>query len=124
MNPTPSFSLNPNNRIARFELIELAEAGFRENENRFVRIICLSWLAAYPGDLYVSYLLGQALLAENKLAMARDIFNRLIKSDPEFAEVQKILSRLGDPVGMAHSIYDIPVPDSRYKSEKSVPEWY
>lgn len=124
MNPTPSFSLNSNNYISRYELIELSEAGLREKEYRFVRVICLSWLAAYPGDLFISYLLGRALLAENKIAMAKDIFNRLLKSDPEFSEVQKMLSLLGDTLGMAHAIYAIPLPDSKNPSGKDVPEWY
>src|SRR5512142_1789344 len=60
----------PGKVMRREKLVEILRAALNSGELRFARQAALTWLAAFPGDLEVSLLQTQVLLAESFAAQA------------------------------------------------------
>jgi len=72
-----------NQNISRTQLLVLLRTGLLQEAYRFSKQIALSWLAYYPGDLFVSRLFAQVHLQSGSYKQASNILNDLIKVDPE-----------------------------------------
>lgn len=92
MNLKPSNRFDFSKPLARKELLALLNTALIVKEYRFTRQGALAWLAIFPGDLYINYLLANALVGEGKHALARPILEKLVKSDPEFWQAQELLT--------------------------------
>lgn len=88
-----TISHNPflvNGIITRDDLLTIINSGFRLNELKFIRQTVLSWLAAYPGDIYFNYLFAQSLVLDGKSSQAIPILELIENSDPEFAPAYQL----------------------------------
>jgi tetratricopeptide (TPR) repeat protein len=77
--------------LSRRDFMQLLEAAFQTESFRFARQAALSWLASFPGDLWVKYCLGKAQLGEGRIAQAAAIFEKMCMLDPEFVEGREAL---------------------------------
>ncbi len=77
--------------MTRSTLLRLIKAALEVNAEKFARQSALTWLAAYPGDLEISYLLARALIAEGKQTQAVGILEKVIATDPENLEAYQLL---------------------------------
>ena len=78
--------------VSRPTMLALLKAGLKNREFRFTRQAALSWLASFPGDILVNYLLAQAMLEEGRVAQVLTILDDVCSRDPEFLPAQKLLS--------------------------------
>ncbi len=125
MNPTgPKTSVEK--MLSRRDFMQLLEAAFQTESFRFARQAALSWLASFPGDLFVKHCLGKAQLGEGRTAQAAAIFEKLCMLDPEFLEGREELVRcyrqmhdvrLEQALACAYAL------GSNYVAESEVPEW-
>jgi len=74
-------------------LYPILQTALQVKEYRFVRQTSLNWLAAYPGDLPVDLLHGQALLGEGHIRQAQRVAEKICERDPEFLEAQELLTQ-------------------------------
>lgn len=72
--------------VNRARLLQLLQAGVWTESHRFARQAALSWLAAYPGDLEVMRWAAAIFTSEGKIAQARKILEKILKTDPEDIE--------------------------------------
>ncbi|HPH97686.1 MAG TPA: C25 family cysteine peptidase [Anaerolineaceae bacterium] len=86
--------MEPSHPISRPRLLSLLNAALGVQEYRFVRQVALTWLAIYPGDLMVQFLLAQSFIGDQKSSQARPILEKLCQVDPEFVEAAEWLSRI------------------------------
>jgi tetratricopeptide (TPR) repeat protein len=77
--------------VDRVDLISLIKTSLSISEFRFSRQASLAWLASFPGDLLVSFLLNESIVGEGKYAQAIPALEKLLALDPEFDEVNEIL---------------------------------
>lgn len=95
MNPdTLTSRLDFSKPISRSALVSLLRTALQAGEFRFVRQAALAWLATFPGDLGVSYLLAKGMAAEEKISQTLPILEKLCLLDPEFGEAQDLLKTL------------------------------
>ncbi len=92
MNPTSSTRYDFSKPLIRKDFISLMNTAQTVNEFRFIRQSALAWLAIFPGDLFINYLLANALAGEGKNAQAKQILEKLVKSDPEFSQALELLN--------------------------------
>lgn len=106
-NPPPS--ARP---LSRELYLRLSGIAAQQGYTRFARQICLSWLAAFPGDLPASLMYAQLLQSEGHAEHALPILTRLCQTDPEdlgaaqtrHQAVQKVTSQAkGRPTGRSRS---------------------
>lgn len=86
--------MEPSKPVSRPRLLSLLNAALGVQEYRFVRQVALTWLAVYPGDLMVQFLLAQSFIGDQKAQQARPILEKLCQIDPEFSEAAEWLSRI------------------------------
>ena len=96
MNPTPSIRYDFSKPLARKELISLLNTAMSIKEFRFARQGALAWLAIFPGDLQISYLLANAMIGEGKNAQARPLLEKIIAFDPEYSLAQEALNAISN----------------------------
>ncbi len=78
--------------INREQLLLYLSSALQTRSIRFGRQASLSWLAAYPGDLVVSFYLAKFLLLEGKNQQASAILEDICKRDPEYVDAQDALA--------------------------------
>lgn len=83
----------PGNVLRRETLIAMLRAALLTGELRFARQAALSWLAAFPGDLEVSLLQAQAMLAEGRSAQTISALEMICRKDPFFVDAYRALAR-------------------------------
>jgi predicted Zn-dependent protease len=81
----------PENLLFRDGMISLLEAALYSRTYRFSRQAAITWLATYPGDAQVDFLLSCALLAEGKIKEGDEILTNLREKDPEQMEFAQLL---------------------------------
>jgi tetratricopeptide (TPR) repeat protein len=81
----------PENLLFRDGMISLLEAALYSRTYRFARQAAITWLATYPGDAQVDFLLSCALLAEGKIKEGDEILTNLREKDPEQLEFAQLL---------------------------------
>jgi hypothetical protein len=88
--------------IEREDLINLIQAARVAGRSDFARLAAADWLADWPGDLEIQFLLAQAEVEQglNQPASAR--LHAVVLADPEFSEAYTLLAvalrASGDPV--------------------------
>jgi len=50
--------------LSRRDYLQIVDAALQSESYRFARQAALTWLGIFPGDLWVSYCLGEAQFAE------------------------------------------------------------
>ena len=78
--------------LSRRDYLQILDAAIQVESFRFARQAALTWLGIFPGDLWVSYGLGEAQFAEGRVAQATATFEKLIALDPEFLEARQALA--------------------------------
>ena len=78
--------------IQRELIFELLTTALNQREFRFVRQASLMWLAAYPGDYKINYLLARALLLESKTSQSLPILKKINATDPEYLPAVQALT--------------------------------
>ena len=94
MNATPSIRYDFSKPLARKELNSLLNTAMSIKEFRFARQGALAWLAVFPGDMQISYLLANALIGEGKASQAQSLLEKLVSYDPEFTTAQAALNAI------------------------------
>ena len=74
--------------LSRRDYLQVLDAAIQAGSFRFARQAALSWLATFPGDLWVNCYLGKAQLGEGRTAQATAIFEKLCALDPEFLDAR------------------------------------
>lgn len=124
---TPFIPLHDFQRpVSRPTMLALLKAGLKNREFRFTRQAALTWLASFPGDILVNYLLSQAMLEEGKVAQVLTILDEVTTRDPEFLPAQKLLSspRLAlDKQKKTISCSNVAALGGRMPSDIPVPVW-
>ncbi len=112
--------------VSRRDYLRILDAALQTESFRFARQAALSWLASFPGDLWVKYCLGKAQLGEGRTAQAAGIFEQLCMLDPEFIEAREELEKcyrqmrhgqLENTLACAYAL------GSDIVTESEVPEW-
>lgn len=85
--------------FSRPRFLQLMAAAFESGSYRFARQAALNWLAVFPGDLTVQFLLGRSHLAESKYAQGITILEKLCRYDPEFGLAQQALAAAYQAIG-------------------------
>ncbi|MBN2258433.1 MAG: hypothetical protein JW704_11545 [Anaerolineaceae bacterium] len=78
--------------IDRELILQLCTTALNEREYRFVRQASLMWMAAYPGDFRMNFLLARALMLESKITQSLPILKKINATDPEFLPAVKALA--------------------------------
>jgi tetratricopeptide (TPR) repeat protein len=87
--------LNRNKNIFRREtIIRVLRAALESGEYRYARQAALTWLAAFPGDLEVTLLQAQAVLAEDRVQLALPSLELLCRKDPFYLDAYHTLIRI------------------------------
>ncbi len=101
MNSTSPSRFDFSKPITRREFIGLLNTALSVKEYRFVRQGALAWLAIFPGDLFINYLLANGFIGEGKVQQAGQILDKVVNCDPEFWQARDLLSsvcpKLADP---------------------------
>ena len=84
---------NLSRKLSRDLFIKMLEVALESKSFRFGRQSALAWLAIYPGDLQVSLLQANLLIAEGKSTQALPMLDRLMRLDPEAADVYRSVAR-------------------------------
>ncbi len=112
--------------LSRRDYLQILDAALQTDSFRFARQAALSWLASFPGDLWIKFCLGKAQLGEGRIAQATAIFEKLADLDPEFIEAHEELVRcyrqlqdkqLESALACAYAV------GSDVVLESEVPEW-
>lgn len=94
MNTVNKSYLDTNQIIKRSAFIPMLKTALDARQDQFARQACLSWLANFPGDLYVSFLYASSLVNLGDLELAITILDKISKVDPEFYEAISLLDSL------------------------------
>lgn len=84
----------PGRVFPRQTLLLVLNAAIDCNLLRFAREAAQSWLAVYPGDLGVQYLLAKILLMEKKRDEAAAVIQNVCELDPEYAEAHELFAQV------------------------------
>lgn len=87
-------SSSTSSMMTRSTLLRLIHAAVEVKAEKFARQAALTWLAAYPGDLEINFLLAMALKAEGKPAHAANILEKVVSADPENRAAYQLLAEI------------------------------
>jgi tetratricopeptide (TPR) repeat protein len=73
-------------------IVALLQAALESGDYRFARQAAISWLAAFPGDLEITLLQAQAVIAEGKPAQVIPALELVCRKDPFFLEAYRALA--------------------------------
>jgi hypothetical protein len=79
--------------VRRDKLTAMLRAALESGENRFARQAGLAWLAAFPGDIEVTLLQCQAVIADGRPAQALPALEMVLRKDPFCAEALRLMAR-------------------------------
>ena len=116
----------PGNVLRRETLIAMLRAALLTGELRFARQAALSWLAAFPGDLEVSLLQAQAMLAEGRSAQTISALEMICRKDPFFVDAYRALARAcqeSDPARCAAALTSLYVLDGWVPEHARLEPW-
>jgi tetratricopeptide (TPR) repeat protein len=90
MKPKTTKSSNP--EFDRRTVLTLIKNALHVDAFRFGEKLAERWLARFPGDLAVEYLLAQSLIKQEKFEDTNSILKKIVYTDPEFLPAQRILA--------------------------------
>ncbi|MBE0696040.1 MAG: hypothetical protein IH586_03870, partial [Anaerolineaceae bacterium] len=76
----------------RNTIVEMLKAALESGDYRFARQTAISWLAAFPGDLEITLLQAQAVIAEGKPAQVIPALDLVCRKDPFYLEAFRALA--------------------------------
>lgn len=91
-------------RVSRRIYLTLIQTASRTGQYRFAHQTALSWITTFPGDLPVTYLLGEALYKDKRPDLAKPILERLCQSDPEFRAAIELLIEVEASIDKSPSV--------------------
>ena len=100
----PKEEPRPKNIYRREMIVGILHAALETAEYRFARQAALAWLAAFPGDLEVSLLQAQAVIAEGKPSLAISILEPVHCKDPFYQEAWQLFAWACRDVDPARSV--------------------
>jgi hypothetical protein len=111
--------------IQREMIFELLNTALNQREFRFVRQASLMWLAAYPGDYKINYLLARALLLESKTSQSLPILKKINATDPEYLPAVQALTDHpnADTTTISNARTDAYILDETQPTNNSYPGW-
>lgn len=111
--------------IQREMLLQLLSTALNQREFRFVRQAALMWLASFPGDFRINFLLARALLLESKTTQSLPILKKINATDPEFLPAVKALAEHpnADTPVIANARTDLYILDDSQPTQPSYPAW-
>src|SRR5512133_3903391 len=77
----------------RETIIAMLQAALQSGEYRFARQVALAWLAAFPGDLEVTLLQGQTMIAEGRQAQVIAALDLVCRKDPFASAAYRVMAR-------------------------------
>ncbi|MFH1446677.1 MAG: hypothetical protein ABIG43_04610, partial [Chloroflexota bacterium] len=83
-----------NHAVKRPSFLRILTTALEVQEYQFARQACLSWLANFPGDLYISYLHAKSLAYLKELDSSITLLEKICNYDPEFIESLSLLTEL------------------------------
>lgn len=75
----------------RTTVLRLIDVALETKSYRFARQVALGWLAAYPGDMKMSFQLAKIFRAEEKIPQAISLLEKITRQDPENLEYMSLL---------------------------------
>jgi hypothetical protein len=111
--------------IQREMILQLLTTALNQREFRFVRQASLMWLAAYPGDYKINYLLARALLLESKTSQSLPILKKINAADPEYLVAAQTLAEHpnADSAILSTARTDCYILDDSQTTNTSFPTW-
>ncbi len=116
----------PGNVLRRETLIAMLRAALLAGELRFARQAVLGWLAAFPGDLEVTLLQAQVLIAEGRPGQATSSLEALCRKDPFYGEAYRALAQAcheSDPARSAFALTGLYVLDGQVPTHARLEPW-
>jgi len=92
-NPNVSY-IDYNHAVKRPSFLKIVTTALEVKEYQFARQACLSWLANFPGDLYISYLHARSLAFLKETDSSITLLEKICNYDPEFIEPLSLLTKL------------------------------
>jgi hypothetical protein len=83
----------PGNVLRRETLVTMLRAALISGDLRFARQAALSWLAAFPGDIEVTLLQAQAIIAEGRAGQTISALEMVCRKDPFSAHAYRVLAQ-------------------------------
>jgi hypothetical protein len=111
--------------IQREMILQLLTTALNVREFRFVRQASLMWLAAFPGDFKINFLLARALLLECKTSQSLPILKKINSTDPEYLPAVQALAGHpnADAPTIANARTDLYILDDSQATQPSYPTW-
>jgi hypothetical protein len=111
--------------IQRDMLLQLLSTALNQREFRFVRQAALMWLASYPGDYKINFLLARALLLESKTSQSLPILKKIYLTDPEYLPAVAALCDHpnADTPTIASARTDFYILNDGQPTQASYPSW-
>jgi len=111
--------------IQREMLLQLLSTALNQREFRFVRQAALMWLAAYPGDYRINFMLARALLLESKTSQSLPILKKINATDPEYLPAVTALAEHpnADTPTIATARTDLYILNDTKQTDASYPAW-
>jgi hypothetical protein len=112
--------------MQRETIVKMLRAALESGEYRFARQAALSWLAAFPGDLEITLLQAQAVIAEGKPALVIPALDLVCRKDPFYLDAYRVLawaSRELDPTRSLRAKTAAYVLGDRIPDSARLEEW-
>ena len=112
--------------ISREKYLLILKTAFAVQSYRFARQAAAHWLATYPGDIEVKVLFARAYIAENNIAQAKEILEKVTSLDPEYTEAWEMLGTILKKKNPEKSVLALECAKflgSLLNPEVKLPEW-
>lgn len=115
-----------NRALRRETILAMLKAALQSADYHFARQCALTWLAAFPGDIEISLLQAQAIIAEGKPGQAIPALEEIASKDPFEAETYRAMAqatRMSDHARYSFAISSLYVLDGIMPNRARLEDW-
>lgn len=106
--------------MQRNHLLQLLEAALAARQTEYALKVTRRYLADWPGDLGLQVVLARTYALEGRPKPSGTVLERVLAADPEFAEAQRLRTKL--PTPSAHTHLDAYILDG-LNQPPALPQW-
>lgn len=115
-----------NRAIRRETILAMMKAALQSADYHFARQCALTWLAAFPGDIEISLLQAQAIIADGKPGQAIPALEEISGKDPFEAEAYRAMAqatRMSDHARYSFAVSSLYVLDGLMPNRARLEDW-
>ncbi|RPJ50750.1 MAG: hypothetical protein EHM21_04300, partial [Chloroflexi bacterium] len=126
MSAQPANYFQPGKVVRRDVLVAMLRAALLSGDLRFARQAALGWLAAFPGDIEVTLLQAQVIIAAGRPAQAISALETTCQKDPFSVDAYRVLARacqFDRPARYAYALTNLFILDGRVPGQARLEPW-